>query len=186
MDEGGWQQAFGEQARFRGRLLFSLAQRIVHDADEAEDICQTAFARAWEQRQRIRQPDRLGAWLAQVVVNESLFRVRRRQSEQRMLMERGHEAVSESKQTAYEAIERVDLRETLLAVLAEVDEPTRTIVVLRVVRGMPGNEVSKLLGCSASEVSRRLHRGLEQLRRELGEQDEPDTDRLDAAERGES
>ena len=65
--------------------------------------------------------------------------------------------------------DHVDLRESLHTNLAELPERTREVVVLRMIQGLGGNEVKELLGCSAAEVSRLLHQGLEQLRRLLAE-----------------
>ena len=48
-------------------------------------------------------------------------------------------------------------------------ETARMVVALRVMHGLSGNEVKDLLGCSAGEVSRQLHRGMEQLRGLLAE-----------------
>ena len=63
--------------------------------------------------------------------------------------------------------ERAELRGMLEDSLAELPEPTQVVVVLRLLEGMAGNEVKAVLGCSASEVSRRLHHGMEHLRQRL-------------------
>ena len=59
---------------------------------------------------------------------------------------------------------QVELRESVLAGLAQVDERVRTVVVMRMMEGLSGNEVAEILGCSAAEVSRRLHEGMDRLR----------------------
>lgn len=71
------------QVKSNSCLFFRLAYGVVRDVQTAEDVCQQAFLRAWELRGRIRDVETLRAWLAKVVVNESLVVVRRRKTEQR-------------------------------------------------------------------------------------------------------
>ncbi len=59
------------------------------------------------------------------------------------------------------------LRDSVIDALQKLPEKNRLVVTLRVMDGMPGKEVQKLVGCSASEVSRRLHQGMEELRKLL-------------------
>ena len=68
-----------------------------------------------------------------------------------------------------EAAELTERRDLVLSALAQLPEPIRGVVTLRMMQEMSGNEVSELLGCSALDVSRRLHEGLDQLRRFLAD-----------------
>ena len=63
----------------------------------------------------------------------------------------------------------MDMREAVVQAMDRLPETARTVVALRLMQGMSGNEVKDLLGCSASEVSRQLHAGMEQLRGLLAE-----------------
>jgi RNA polymerase sigma factor (sigma-70 family) len=169
-------------------FFLRLAWGILRDAHAAEDACQQAFVQAcaasqtWsdpatpspgcraeaacEARPAPPDPARLRPWLAQVVVNESLQVLRRRKLERRL---RGPSpALDQSGVVADESRAAPDadpfLRETVLAALEQLPEPNRLVVLLRIMEGWSGNEVKDLLGCSAAEVSRRLYRGMEQLR----------------------
>lgn len=150
------------QATCRGRWFFRLAYGILRDADAAEDACQQAFLRAWQSRARIQDSVALPAWLAKVVVNESLQRCRRGKTEERALAK--CMAAREPNETHPAAGDPGELPRTILC---ELSEEVRTVVALRLIDGMSGNEVAVLLGCSASEVSRRLHQGMDELRRRL-------------------
>ena len=96
-------------------------------------------------------------------MNESFYVLRRRRTEQQVLEDRAHWA-SDNHQGAAETADRRDL---VLSALARLPEPIREVVTLRTMQGMSGNEVSELLGSSGSDVSRRLHEGLDRLRRLL-------------------
>ncbi len=63
--------------------------------------------------------------------------------------------------------ESVDFSDCFANALAELPELTQTVVVLRLVEQLSGKEVKAILGCSGSEVSRRLHAGMDHLRERL-------------------
>ena len=143
-------------------MFFKLAYGVLRDRVTAEDACQQALLSAWKSRHELAKPEALKAWLCRSVVNGSLAQLRRRRLEHKT-----------ARELAEQAVERVapdnsfERHELLMAALAEVPEPARTAVVLRVMEGLSGGEVAAIVGCSPAEVSRRLHRGLDHLRRYL-------------------
>lgn len=156
-DAAAWGALLSQHSQRHGRFLFRVAMGILRDPSGAEDACQQAFMKAWEQRDALRDPGALRAWLTRVVVNESFLALRRR---------RTHDSAIQMHAHTHElpVDERVAMREAVLLAMEKLGEPTRTVVLLRLVQGVSGNEVKAILGCSASEVSRRLHDGMEQLR----------------------
>ncbi|MGD0770275.1 MAG: sigma-70 family RNA polymerase sigma factor [Tepidisphaeraceae bacterium] len=163
--EATWASLLAEQIRQNGRLFFRLAFGILRNTASAEDVCQQAFSRAWERRGKIEDSESLCGWLAKVVINESLAIARRRKAEQRALSTRAEldRALSNVQQ------DETELRESVLAALDRLPETPRLVIALRLMRGMSGNEVKVILGCSASEVSRQLYLGMEMLRELLAE-----------------
>lgn len=157
-----WDGLLQEHVRLHGRRFFHIAYGILRDAHAAEDACQAALLKGWTLRDRIAEAGALHAWLLRVVITESLRLLRRRRSEarlQRHLVGSAPDGMSPA--------ERVEFDEAFRAALADLPETTQTVVVLRLVEGLSGNEVKRVLGCSASEVSRRLHYGMEYLRERL-------------------
>lgn len=132
---------------------------ILRDKAAAEDACQQALYKAWNQPPILEDRSNLQAWMHRVVINECLAVMRRRAVERRALAVRG--ANRREEQAPDEAM---SLREAVLGAVAQLEEPTRTIVVMRIIEERSGKDVMGFLGCSASEVSRRLHDGMEQLR----------------------
>ncbi|MEX0885787.1 MAG: sigma-70 family RNA polymerase sigma factor [Phycisphaeraceae bacterium] len=185
-DEGAKQDWLEAQVRQHGRVLFVIACRVLGDATAAEDVCQQAFMKAWQWHGRLEagaddagdEPEgvagltgvagpSIGPWLRKVVTNESLALLRRRRTEAASRPTVARMAP----RAAVDPAERVAQREFVAAALAELPEPTQTVVRLRTMDGLSGNEVARALDCSASEVSRRLHAGMDQLRRALTRQD---------------
>jgi RNA polymerase sigma-70 factor (ECF subfamily) len=154
-----------EQIRQHGQFLFRLAIGVLHDGGLAEDVCQQAFLKAWDQRDRLRDSGALRGWLAKVVLNESFQILRRRKTENKVLSNCCHSDFIAGKQE-----EDFENRELILGALEKLPETTRMVITLRIMQQFSGNEVKELLGCSAAEVSRRLHEGMERLRELLVEQ----------------
>ena len=161
-----WLTLLDALVRQYGRFYHRLAYGVLHRNEAAADVCQQAYLRAWERRDQIRDSGALRSWLARVVINESFLVLRRSETEQRVLAARSGWVGGQ--QAAVEASDRRDL---VVVAMARLPEPVRTVVALRVMQGLSGNEVSRLLGSNASEVSRRLHEGLDQLRLFLGNGD---------------
>jgi RNA polymerase sigma-70 factor, ECF subfamily len=155
-----WRSALCEQVRLQARLLFRVAFGLLRDAAAAEDACQQAFMKAWEERERIRSHGALRSWLVRTVTNASLQIVRRRRLERRVIRAK----VQGAEGGVFVPTRDEEIREALLDALSKLPETTRVVIVLRVMRGLSGNEVKELIGCSSVEVSRQLHRGLAQLR----------------------
>jgi RNA polymerase sigma factor (sigma-70 family) len=145
--------------RQHGRFYHRLAFGVLRSHQNAADVCQQAFLRAWEKREKIRDWAALGKWLARVVLNESFCLLRRSRTERRVLCDHAQAAAG-----AAGNAELAERRDAVLAALAQLPEPVREVVALRMIEGMSGNEVSVLLGTSPSDVSRRLHEGLDRLR----------------------
>jgi RNA polymerase sigma-70 factor (ECF subfamily) len=161
-----WQQNFANQVRQHARLWFRLAYNVLRDAHAAEDACQAALTRGWSERERLRDPKLLKAWMARTVINESLQVLRRRKTERRAF-----ENVKQIAPTSSDGpLDPLATRDSAVAALESLPETTRAVVALRIMQGLSGNDVKDLLGCSASQVSRMLHDGLEQLRLSMNHQ----------------
>ncbi len=158
-----FQSLLAEQVSANSRLFFRLAYGVLRDSSVAEEVCQHAFMKAWECRGQISDGSALRAWLSRVVVNESLGLLRRRKTEHRALAD-ARLAVSS---TTSSSTDTIDLRERVINAIAALPEPTRLIVSLRIQSGFSGNEVKEIVGCSAAEVSRQLHFGMDILRKDL-------------------
>jgi RNA polymerase sigma-70 factor (ECF subfamily) len=141
-----------------------VAYVVCGDADVAADAVQAAWPIVWRRLRSLREPDRLGAWLASVAVNEArqLIRRQRRRSVVEISM------ATHERDTAPDPAQAVgDL--DLVRALAGLAPEDRALLALRYVAGLNSFELGRALGMSASGLRRRLARLLAQLRTELGD-----------------
>lgn len=141
-----------------------IAYVVCGDADLAEESVQAAWPIVWRRLGTIREPDRLGAWLASIAVNEArqLVRKRRRRSVVEISVATHESATSPDPSSR---IADIDLTRAL-AGLAPDD---RALLALRYVAGLNSTELGRAIGMSASGTRARLARLLARLRMELGD-----------------
>ena len=153
------------EAFFRAhhRELARVAYVLTGSHAEADDVVADALASAWRHWPRVRDADSPSAYVRRAVVNIAASRVRRRVHERRgsallgPLVGRLHHGP--------DVDARVDLQQAVLA----LPPRRRACVVLRHVVGLSTTEVAQTLGISEGAVKSQLWKGLDQLRRELGE-----------------
>jgi RNA polymerase sigma factor (sigma-70 family) len=141
--------------------LARIAFFVCGDLDIAEEAEQAAWSIAYRRLKDLRGPERLRPWLMSIAANEArqMVRSRRRRTVREL-------AVADP--TRPHDVDRaalIDLADALL----RLDPKDRTIVGLRFVGGFDSEEIGRAVGMSASNVRVRLHRLLERLRKDLGD-----------------
>lgn len=161
--------------RYNARL-FRVARSIVGDDDEAEDVMQEAYVRAWTKLDQFEGRSSFATWLTRIAVHEALARRRRsgreRASEAGALDARaGGRPVSDEVRDAAPGPQEVAVDHELAALLQQavdaLPEPARVVFVLREVEGLSGAETAAALDLTEGAVKVRLHRARAALRREL-------------------
>lgn len=139
-----------------------VAYVVCGDVDLAEEAVQASWPIVWRRLDSVRDPDRLGAWLASVAVNEARQLVRR---QRRRTVVEISVATHEREMGADPAhrVEDIDLTRVLEALSPD----DRALLVLRYVAGLNSQELCGAVGMSASGLRRRLARLLALLRSEL-------------------
>lgn len=144
--------------------LVRLAYLLLGDPGDAEDAVQEAFARVHEARHRIRDHDRLLAYLRSTVLNFARSGLRRR-----LVALRRAPAPSPDERSAEDrAIVREDHRRVVEA-LRKLPQRQRECLVLRYYLDLSEAEIAATLNVSAGSVKTHVHRGLAALERKLGE-----------------
>ncbi|HSH77999.1 MAG TPA: sigma-70 family RNA polymerase sigma factor [Herpetosiphonaceae bacterium] len=156
--------------------LFSFALRLTGNRQDAEEIAQDAFVRAYRslvgyEPERIRAL-RLRPWLYQITLNVVRNRVRGKRLQQVDLDERGPvSAIADAEETGPEAATlRSELARELAALVAALPWRYRAPVILRHVEGLGYGEAAGVLGQPVGTVKANVHRGVRLLRDALAQQ----------------
>ncbi|HUQ50877.1 MAG TPA: RNA polymerase sigma factor [Gammaproteobacteria bacterium] len=153
------------------RLLFRLARGIVRDDDEARDVVQAAYVRAFYHLSQFRGPANFKAWLARIALNEALGRVRRApatvEAEQQHVLALPDLVTVEPEHAASGR----DVLRILQVAIDRLPEEFRQVFMLRGVEQLSIAETAELLEIKPATVKTRFHRARrllqELLQREL-------------------
>lgn len=155
-------------------LVHDLVYRMVGDAEEAEDIAQDAFVRAYLSLRRFRGASRFSTWLCRIALNRCRDVLRRRKHEVGFVEGRGGEldlsALKDERETPPTALERREREQVLRRALARLPVKYREAVALRHIEGLDYGEIGGILGIPAGAAKVRTFRGREMLRRLLESQ----------------
>jgi RNA polymerase sigma-70 factor, ECF subfamily len=167
--------AFEALVRRYDRNVFRIAQHITQNREDAEDVVQDAFLKAYQNLGQFQGQSKFYTWLVRIAVNEALMRLRRRRPD-RMV------SIDEDVQTEEDSIPReiadwspnpeqrysqAELKEILSKTIQGLPPSFRTVFVLRDVEGLSTEETSAALDLSVPAVKSRLLRARLQLRERL-------------------
>ena len=172
--------ARGETAAFEAimrrynRTLFRTARAILRDDAEAEDALQEAYLQAYQAIGGYRAEAKLSTWLARIVANEALARLRKRARRAEIVPLQPNVALEEldipdtdMPKTPEAYAERAQLRRLLEAQIDSLPDDYRTVFVLRAVEELTVHETAAVLGIPEATVRSRLFRARSQLREAL-------------------
>jgi RNA polymerase sigma-70 factor (sigma-E family) len=152
-------EQFDEFMASRWPGLVRLAFGLTGDRWLAEDLAQTALAKAYAAWWRVRRADDPDAYVRRILINASNSRFRRRRVTERPGVPRDLPDPAVEDPAA-----EIGERSLLLSALAELPPRQRAIVVLRYAEDMTDAQVGALLGCSAGTVRSQAFRALAKLR----------------------
>jgi RNA polymerase sigma-70 factor (ECF subfamily) len=156
----GWRYRLAVVQHYR--TVYRVAQAILRDAAEAEDVTQETFVRYWQRGAGIERPRE---WLMKVARNGCLDRLRK----SGRYVTGADDAVFErpdNRDPAWD-YERRELAAELEQAIARLREPQRSLVVLFDVQGMSVAECAQIVGLNVNQVKVYLHRARRRLRLEL-------------------
>jgi RNA polymerase sigma-70 factor (ECF subfamily) len=169
----------GELSAFDGlvarweRKIRGAVHRILGNEEEARDVCQEAFLKAYRALDSFKSEARFSSWLYQIALNLCRDRLRRRKGRTLVSLEELEDAgttLVTKRPDAQELLEAGDLARTVASAIALLPEEQREIVVLKEYQELTFAEIAEVLGIPISTVKTRLYRGLGQLRVSLERQ----------------
>lgn len=167
---GGDADAFAALMRLNNRRLYRLARGILKDDAEAEEAVQEGYVRAFTHLDRFKGEASLATWLARIVANEALGRLRRRRVLSASVVEfpvrPGQEGLPGA--SPEHAAARREIRRLIERAIDALPGPFRTVFVLRAIEQLSTKETAASLGIREETVKTRFHRANRLLREALG------------------
>lgn len=157
------------------RMTFLIAFAHLHDAHDAEDVCQDVFLQCWDRLDSCRDPARVGAWIAAITRNTAHNRRESRRVRETESLDALAIAASERSDVG---AERNALRESLARALQALPPVQREVVLLHDLEGWKHAEIATRLDLSVVMSRRHLSDARKRLREHLGDYAslEPDHD----------
>jgi len=167
--------AFNELVNSYSRKIFRLAKHITQNDEDAEDVLQETFLKAFEHLGNFQGQSKFYTWIVRIAVNESLMKLRKRKSDRSVPLDEpvdtGEDTVVREIAVWDENPEQKYSREELGQILDEAVQGLRpafrTVFVLRDIEELSTEETSEALGISVPAVKSRLLRARLQLREKL-------------------
>lgn len=148
--KAGDRGAFDELVRLYQRRAIQLAIRILSGADEAADVVQDAFVRAFLGINKIRAPKRFEQWLLKIVANLAVERLRKLKRSQRAYQDDCPE--KSQKATPLEIAAGEELSKALQDAMATLPDKQAKAIALFGLQDMSQNEVAQIMNCSVESV----------------------------------
>lgn len=168
-------RAFGELVSRYERKIFRLAQHITQNREDAEDVLQETFLKAYEHLDQFQGNSKFYTWIVRIAVNQSLMKLRRRKSDKTVSID---ETIDTGEDTVVREIaawdenpeqrySREEMNEILDSAIQSLAPPYRAVFVLRDVEELSTEETAQALDLSIPAVKSRLLRARLQLRDKL-------------------
>lgn len=161
----GRPEAFGTLVERYDRAVYHLAYRTMRDAEEARDVAQEAFFKAYRSLRTFKSGSKFSTWIFAIAYHACCDRLARRKRYSNDEMPERADTAAGPEQQAVASDEARRLR----AAIEALPEKYRTVITLYHLQGRQYDEIAEVLGMPMGTVKTHLFRAKEQLRRILAE-----------------
>jgi len=150
-----------------GQKVYAFACYSLRSRQDADDVTQEVLVKLWQHWRKV-DPDKIMAWLMRVTRNAVVDHIRKQQLAESRRDDRiepdARPDIRPGGEDQGEARDRERLREALLESIQALDEPFRSLLIMRDIQGMSYADMQGALEMSESQVKVYLHRGRRKLR----------------------
>jgi RNA polymerase sigma-70 factor, ECF subfamily len=150
------------------RAVYQLCYRFVGNHEDASDLAQDVFLRAYRGLRNFRGQSSLGTWLYRIGVNVCLNRVSVNTPRTEPIEERQH--VDVNRERADDGVLRTERAARVRAAIAQLPRKQRAALILRMYHDMAHQEIAAALGSSVGAVKANVFHALQNLKKLLGDQ----------------
>ena len=164
--QAGQTEAFDQLVnRYRSRV-FAMIYNMVHNEQDAWDLAQDSFVKAWKSIKRFRGQSSFYTWLYRIVMNVTIDHARKKQikgagtefnDEVRLgEIEPAARTAPRSEPLPHRQMERSEIRARIDAAIAQLTPEHRAVILMKETEDMQYHEIAEALGCSIGTVMSRL------------------------------
>jgi RNA polymerase sigma-70 factor (ECF subfamily) len=169
---GGDLDSFNQLVLRWERPIYALAYRVIGREEEARDVAQETFLRAFRALSGFKGQSKFSSWLYRITLNLCRDWIRRERRTRVTQAPEGVDLVELAGEAApAESVEdlvaRKELGRAVAKAMSSLPEEQRTAIILKEYHGLTFQEIADLLDCPLSTVKTRLYQGLSVLRRQL-------------------
>jgi len=157
----GDRAAFGELVRRHQRAVFALAWRQLGSEEDAKDVTQAAFVRAWQGLASFRGDAGFRTWVCRIAINLAL---NHRRDRGRWRGEDASDDLDDGSPPAPDVLAAAEASQALSRAVETLPAKQRLVVELRVHEGMSFKEVAEVAACSEDSAKANFHHALKRLR----------------------
>jgi RNA polymerase sigma-70 factor (ECF subfamily) len=161
-DTGAFDQLVG---RYRNRV-FGMIYNMVHNEQDAWDLAQDSFLKAWKSIARFRGQSSFYTWVYRIVMNVTIDWLRKKQirggagefndAVQLREIDPASRTVPHAEALPHERMEQSEMRRRIDAAIAQLSPEHRAVILLKEIEDMQYHEIADSLGCSIGTVMSRL------------------------------
>lgn len=141
----GDRQAFNELVRRYQDRVYWVVRRIVGDHEDAKDIAQDTFIRAFHALGDFRGDSSVYTWLYRIATNLGLNHIRKRRVRQFLRLEDVQETADHTGGSADAGMERDEMRTLIERAIAHLPDKQRAVFILRYYEELPYEEIARIL-----------------------------------------
>lgn len=171
----GNQEAYEEIVTTFQHRLYHVCYRMLSNQQEAEDIAQEAFVRAYTNLHTFDQKRKFSTWLFRIATNLCIDRIRKKKPDYYLDANvPGTEGLTMYSQVAAdtempeEEVEKMEVQKRVQFEINKLSDKYRSVIILRYIEELSLQEISEILELPLGTVKTRLHRGRAALKQQMG------------------
>jgi RNA polymerase sigma-70 factor, ECF subfamily len=164
--QAGQSEAFDELViRYRTRV-FAMIYNMVHNEQDAWDLAQESFVKAWKSIKRFRRHSSFYTWIYRIVMNVTIDWLRKKQIKgagaefddavQMKEIDPASRTVPKADPLPHQRLEHAEIRARIDKAIKQLSPEHRAVILMKEIEGMQYHEIAETLGCSIGTVMSRL------------------------------
>jgi len=175
--QAGQSEAFDELVtRYRTRV-FAMIYNMVHNEQDAWDLAQESFVKAWKSIKRFRRHSSFYTWIYRIVMNVTIDWLRKKQIKgagtefddtvQMKQIDPASRTVPKADPLPHERMEQTEIRGKIDKAISQLSPEHRAVILMKEIEDMQYHEIAESLGCSIGTVMSRLFYARKKLQNSL-------------------